>query len=125
VFRSLLDRVIDLLPSPSDVGDVEGHHYHTDDHVVQKSQTDEEKFTALAFKIMTDPFVGKLTFFRVYSGKAEAGSYVYNSISHKKERFSRLLQMHANSREDIKEVYCGDIAAAVGLKNTRDRRYIM
>nr|MBP9191331.1 elongation factor G [Ignavibacteria bacterium] len=116
--QSLLDRVIDLLPSPSDVGDVEGHHYHTDDHVVRKV-TDEEKFTALAFKIMTDPFVGKLTFFRVYSGKAEAGSYVYNSISHKKERFSRLLQMHANSREDIKEVYCGDIAAAVGLKNTK------
>lgn len=116
--QSLLDRVIDLLPSPSDVGDVEGHHYHTDDHVYRKV-SDDEKFTALAFKIMTDPFVGKLTFFRVYSGKAEAGSYVYNSISHKKERFSRLLQMHANSREDIKEVYCGDIAAAVGLKNTK------
>ncbi|HMQ67685.1 MAG TPA: elongation factor G [Ignavibacteria bacterium] len=116
--QSLLDRVIDLLPSPSDVGDVEGHHYHTDDHV-QRKVSDDEKFTALAFKIMTDPFVGKLTFFRVYSGKAEAGSYVYNSISHKKERFSRLLQMHANSREDIKEVYCGDIAAAVGLKNTK------
>lgn len=116
--QSLLDRVIDLLPSPSDVGDVEGHHYHTDDHV-QRRVSDDEKFTALAFKIMTDPFVGKLTFFRVYSGKAEAGSYVYNSISGKKERFSRLLQMHANSREDIKEVYCGDIAAAVGLKNTK------
>ncbi|MDZ4713481.1 MAG: elongation factor G, partial [bacterium] len=101
-----------------DVADVEGHHYHTDD-IVTRKHTDEEKFTALAFKIMTDPFVGKLTFFRVYAGKASAGSYVYNSIAGKKERFSRLLQMHANSREDIKEVYCGDIAAAVGLKFTR------
>jgi elongation factor G len=116
--QNLLDRVVDLLPSPLDVGDVEGHHVHTDDHI-QRKVTDDEKFTALAFKIMTDPFVGKLTFFRVYAGKALAGSYVYNSIAGKKERFSRLLQMHANSREDIKEVYCGDIAAAVGLKFTR------
>lgn len=116
--QNLLDRIVDLLPAPSDVAEVEGHHYHTDDHVKRKT-SDEEKFTALAFKIMTDPFVGKLTFFRVYAGKATAGSYVYNSIAGKKERFSRLLQMHANSREDIKEVYCGDIAAAVGLKFTR------
>ncbi|MBK9226294.1 MAG: elongation factor G [Ignavibacteria bacterium] len=116
--QNLLDRVVDLLPSPLDVGDVEGHHVHTDDHI-QRKVTDDEKFTALAFKIMTDPFVGKLTFFRVYAGKALAGSYVYNSIAGKKERFSRLLQMHANSREDIKEVYCGVIAAAVGLKFTR------
>ncbi|HMS65730.1 MAG TPA: elongation factor G [Ignavibacteria bacterium] len=116
--QNLLDKVVDLLPSPADVGDVEGHHFHTDDLVTRKN-TDEEKFTALAFKIMTDPFVGKLTFFRVYAGRATAGSYVYNSIAGKKERFSRLLQMHANSREDIKEVYCGDIAAAVGLKFTR------
>ncbi|MBK8983957.1 MAG: elongation factor G [Ignavibacteria bacterium] len=116
--QNLLDRVIDLLPSPLDVGAVAGHHLHTDDHI-EREVRDEEKFTALAFKIMTDPFVGKLTFFRVYAGKALAGSYVYNSIAGKKERFSRLLQMHANSREDIKEVYCGDIAAAVGLKFTR------
>jgi len=116
--QNLLDRVIDLLPSPLDVGAVEGHHLHTDDHI-EREVRDDEKFTALAFKIMTDPFVGKLTFFRVYAGKALAGSYVYNSIAGKKERFSRLLQMHANSREDIKEVYCGDIAAAVGLKFTR------
>lgn len=116
--QNLLDRVIDLLPSPLDVGDVEGHHVHTDDHI-KRRVADDEKFTALAFKIMTDPFVGKLTFFRVYSGKAIAGSYVYNSVSGRKERFSRLLQMHANSREDIKEVYCGDIAAAVGLKFTK------
>ncbi|MEO8446895.1 MAG: elongation factor G [bacterium] len=116
--QNLLDKVVDLLPSPLDVGDVEGHHLHTDDHIVRKV-TDDEKFTALAFKIMTDPFVGKLTFFRVYAGKASAGSYIYNSIAGKKERFSRLLQMHANSREDLKEVYCGDIAAAVGLKFTK------
>lgn len=116
--QNLLDKVVDLLPAPSDVSDVEGHHYHTDDKVTRRHE-DDEKFTALAFKIMTDPFVGKLTFFRVYAGKALAGSYVYNSIAGKKERFSRLLQMHANSREDIKEVYCGDIAAAVGLKFTR------
>ncbi|MFZ1461600.1 MAG: elongation factor G [Ignavibacteria bacterium] len=116
--QNLLDKVVDLLPAPSDVSDVEGHHYHTDDKVTRRHD-DDEKFTALAFKIMTDPFVGKLTFFRVYAGKALAGSYVYNSIAGKKERFSRLLQMHANSREDIKEVYCGDIAAAVGLKFTR------
>ncbi|MBV6478226.1 MAG: Elongation factor G [Ignavibacteria bacterium] len=116
--QNLLDRIVDLLPSPSDIAEVEGHHYHTDDHIKRKI-SDDEKFTALAFKIMTDPFVGKLTFFRVYAGKASAGSYVYNSVSGKKERFSRLLQMHANSREDVKEVYCGDIAAAVGLKFTR------
>lgn len=116
--QNLLDRVVDLLPSPLDIGEIEGHHVHTDDHI-KREMSDDEKFTALAFKIMTDPFVGKLTFFRVYSGKANAGSYVYNSVAGKKERFSRLLQMHANSREDIKEVYCGDIAAAVGLKFTR------
>ncbi|MEO8210905.1 MAG: elongation factor G [bacterium] len=116
--QNLLDCVVDLLPSPMDIGEVEGHHLHTDDHITRK-MSDDEKFTALAFKIMTDPFVGKLTFFRIYSGVATAGSYVYNSIAGKKERFSRLLQMHANSREDIKEVYCGDIAAAVGLKFTR------
>jgi elongation factor G len=116
--QNLLDSIIDLLPSPLDVGDIEGHHIYSDDHVYRKV-TDEEKFTALAFKIMTDPFVGKLTFFRVYSGKAEAGSYVYNSVAGKKERFSRLLQMHANHREEIKKVYCGDIAAVVGLKYTK------
>lgn len=116
--QALLDNVVSLLPSPLDVGDVEGHHAHTDDHVLRKV-ADSEKFTALAFKIMTDPFVGKLTFFRVYSGTCKAGSYVYNSVSEKKERVGRILQMHANHRDDIEEVYCGDIAAAVGLKNTK------
>ncbi|MBX7045754.1 MAG: elongation factor G [Ignavibacteria bacterium] len=116
--QNLLDKVVELLPSPLDIGEIEGHHLHTDDHIIRRV-ADDEKFSALAFKIMTDPYVGKLTFFRVYSGKADAGSYVFNSNAGKKERFSRLLQMHANSREDIKEVYAGDIAAAVGLKFTK------
>lgn len=116
--QNLLDKVVELLPSPLDIGEIEGHHLHTDDHITRKV-SDDEKFSALAFKIMTDPYVGKLTFFRVYSGKAEAGSYLYNSNAGKKERLSRILQMHANSREDIKEVYAGDIAAAVGLKYTK------
>ncbi|HEY5534416.1 MAG TPA: elongation factor G [Ignavibacteria bacterium] len=116
--QDLLDKVVDLLPSPLDAGSVSGHHLHTDDHI-ERQPSDEENFSALAFKIMTDPYVGKLTFFRVYSGTAKAGSYVLNSISGKKERFGRLLQMHANHREDVDEVFCGDIAAAVGLKNTR------
>jgi elongation factor G len=110
--------VIDLLPSPNDIKDVIAHHVHSDDQIIRKVD-DTEKFSALAFKIMTDPYVGKLSFFRVYSGKAEAGSYIYNSVSGKKERLGRILQMHANHREDIKEVYSGDIAAAVGLKHTR------
>jgi len=116
--QNLLDMVIDLLPSPNDIKDITAHHIHSDDQIIRKVD-DSEKFSALAFKIMTDPFVGKLCFFRVYSGKAEAGSYIYNSVSGKKERLGRILQMHANHREDIKEVYSGDIAAAVGLKHTR------
>jgi len=116
--QDLLDYIIELLPSPADIGEVVGHHVHSDDQVIRQ-MTDEEKFTALAFKIMTDPFVGKLCFFRVYSGKLEAGSYIYNPNSGKKERVGRLLQMHANHRQDIKAVYCGDIAAVVGLKFTR------
>ncbi len=116
--QNLLDMVIDLLPSPNDIKDITAHHVHSDDQIIRKID-DNEKFSALAFKIMTDPFVGKLCFFRVYSGKAEAGSYIYNSVSGKKERLGRILQMHANHREDIKEVFSGDIAAAVGLKNTR------
>lgn len=116
--QNLLDKVVELLPSPLDAGSVEAHHLYTDDHV-NREVSDTEKFTALAFKIMTDPYVGKLCFFRVYAGKAEAGSYIYNSVTGKKERLGRILQMHANHREDVKEVYCGDIAAAVGLKHTR------
>jgi elongation factor G len=116
--QSLLDSVIDFLPCPKDIGEVWGHHIHTDDHIT-RDISDEEKFSALAFKIMTDPFVGKLTFFRVYSGRLKSGSYTYNPNSGKKERIGRILQMHANHREDIDEVFAGDIAAAIGLKNTR------
>ena len=116
--QNLLDKVVELLPAPSDVDEIIGHHIHEDDQVIRKISEDE-RFTALAFKIMTDPYVGKLTFFRVYTGKASAGSYIDNSVSGKKERFARILQMHANSRQDIKDVYCGDIAAAVGFKYTR------
>ncbi len=116
--QNLLDKVVELLPSPLDAGEIEAHHLYTDDHV-KREVSDDEKFTALAFKIMTDPYVGKLCFFRVYAGKAEAGSYIYNSVNGKKERLGRILQMHANHREDVKEVFCGDIAAAVGLKHTR------
>lgn len=116
--QQVLDAVVDFLPSPADTGDVKGHHPHRHDHVVRKV-SDSEKFTALSFKIMTDPYVGKLTFFRVYSGTLKAGSYVYNSTSDRKERIGRILRMHANHREDVDEAYTGDIAAAVGLKFTR------
>jgi elongation factor G len=116
--QNLLDSVVDLLPAPDELGIFEAHHMHTDDHI-ERRVSDDEKFTALAFKIMTDPYVGKLCFFRVYSGKAIAGSYLYNSTTGRKERLGRILQMHANHREDIKEVYSGDIAAAVGLKFTK------
>ncbi len=116
--QSLLDAVIDFLPCPEDIGEVWGHHVHSDDHITREIR-DNEKFSSLAFKIMTDPYVGKLTFFRVYSGTLKAGSYTYNPISNKKERIGRLLQMHANHREDIEEVHAGDIAAAIGLKYTK------
>ncbi|MCA0389191.1 MAG: elongation factor G [Bacteroidetes bacterium] len=116
--QMLLDSVIDFLPSPKDAAKIEAHHIGINDQVT-RNVTEDEKFTALAFKIMNDPYVGKLTFFRVYTGKLEAGSYVYNSVSGKKERISRLLQMHANHREEITQVRAGDIGAAVGLKFTR------
>ena len=116
--QNLLDKIVELLPSPKDIGAITGHHVHSDDEVIREA-SDDEKFTALAFKIMTDPYVGKLTFIRVYSGMLSAGSYIYNSNSGKRERVGRLLQMHANARKDIQEVYCGDIAAIVGLKQTR------
>lgn len=116
--QKLLDSVIDFLPSPLDTIPLEAHHIGLNDSVIRKID-ENEKFTSLAFKIMNDAFVGKLTFFRVYAGTLKAGSYVYNSVSGKKERISRLLQMHANHREEIDEVKAGDIAAAVGLKYTR------
>ena len=118
--QGLLDAIVDFLPSPLDTaqGEIIGHHANMRDHIIRKAN-DDEKFTALAFKIMTDPYVGKLTFMRVYSGTLTAGSYIYNSFSGKKERIGRILRMHANHREDIDEAYTGDIIAVVGLKNTR------
>ncbi|MFH1291726.1 MAG: elongation factor G [bacterium] len=115
--QQMLDSVIWYLPAPTDLPPVEGLHPDTEEKEIRKS-SDQEPFSALAFKVATDPFVGKLIFFRVYSGVASAGSYVYNSISGKRERLGRIVRMHANSREDVTEVYSGDIAAAIGLKNT-------
>jgi elongation factor G len=115
--QALLDAVIAFLPSPLDKPPVEG--VDKDGNPLTREATDKAPFSALAFKIMTDPFVGSLTFFRVYSGTIESGSYIYNSTRGKKERVGRLLKMHANKREEIKEVLAGDIAAAVGLKDTR------
>lgn len=116
--QALLDAVVDFLPAPSDNPEIEAHHVGINDTVKIKTEA-SENFAALAFKLMTDPYVGKLTFFRVYSGTLNAGSYIYNSISGKKERISRLLRMHANHREEVDSVRAGDIAAAVGLKFTR------
>ncbi len=115
--QPLLDGVIDYLPSPIDIPPVEGINPKTGKKEVRKA-SDDEPFSALAFKIMTDPYVGQLTYIRVYSGHLESGSYVYNASRGRKERIGRLLKMHANKREEIKEVYAGDIAACVGLKNT-------
>lgn len=113
----MLDAVIDYLPSPLDVPAIKGILPDSDEEV-ERHSSDEEPFSALAFKVMTDPYVGKLTFFRVYSGTLESGSYVQNSTKGKRERVGRILQMHANSRQEISKVYAGDIAAAVGLKDT-------
>ena len=113
----LLDTIVDYLPSPLDVPPVIGINPSDDSEVVRKADNDEP-FSALAFKVMTDPFVGQLTFIRVYSGVLSAGSYIYNSTKDSRERVGRLLRMHANKREETKEVVAGDIAAAVGLKNT-------
>jgi elongation factor G len=115
--QHLLDAIIDLLPSPYDVPPITGLNPNDNSEMVRKPDS-KDHFSALAFKVMTDPFVGQLTFLRVYSGTMSAGSYVYNSTKGTKERVGRLLQMHANKREDIKEVSAGDIAAAVGLKST-------
>jgi elongation factor G len=113
----MLDAVIDYLPSPLDVPAIKGILPDSDEEI-ERHSSDEEPFSALAFKVMTDPYVGKLTFFRVYSGTLESGSYVQNSTKGKRERVGRILQMHANSRQEISKVYAGDIAAAVGLKDT-------
>nr|AKQ04727.1 elongation factor G, elongation factor G [uncultured Gemmatimonadetes bacterium Rifle_16ft_4_minimus_7] len=117
--QRLLDGIVDYLPSPMDIPAVRGHLPHHDESFVERKASDDEPFSALAFKIATDPYVGKLTFFRVYSGVLKSGSYVYNSSKDRKERIGRLLQMHANKREEISEVRAGDIAAAIGLRDTR------
>ncbi|UTY59520.1 elongation factor G [Massilia sp. erpn] len=113
--QAMLDAVIDYLPSPVDVPAIAGHD--EDDNEIERHPADDEPFSALAFKIMSDPFVGQLTFFRVYSGVVNSGDTVYNPTKQQRERLGRILQMHANERKEIKEVYAGDIAAAVGLKS--------
>jgi len=115
--QNLLDAVVDYMPAPTDIPPIKGVEEDSEKEI-ERAASDEEPFSALAFKIMTDPYVGQLCFFRVYSGVIESGSYVYNSTKGKKERIGRILKMHANKREEIKEVRAGDIAAAVGLKNT-------
>src|SRR6476659_215895 len=113
----MLDAVVDYLPSPLDVPPMIGLDPKNGSEII-RTPSDNEPFSALAFKIAADPFVGKLAFFRVYSGTLKAGSYVYNPVKDKRERIGRILQMHANHREEIDIVYAGDIAAAVGLKDT-------
>jgi elongation factor G len=115
----VLDAVIDFLPSPTDVPAIKGINPDNEEEEMERASSDEEPFSALAFKLQTDPFVGQLTFFRVYSGSISAGSYIYNSTTGKKERLGRILRMHANDREEIETVFAGEIAAAVGLKDTK------
>ncbi len=115
--QPLLDAIVDFMPAPTDVESIKGVNPETEEEEVRHS-SDDEPFAALAFKIATDPFVGKICFFRVYSGTVDSGSAVYNSVKDNRERMGRILQMHANHREDIETCYAGDIAAAVGLKNT-------
>jgi len=117
--QALLDGVIDYLPSPVDVPPIQGHLPHHDETHDMRPASDDAPFSALAFKIATDPYVGKLTFFRVYSGSLPSGSYVYNATKDKRERVGRILQMHANKREEREEVFAGDIAAAIGLKDVK------
>ena len=116
--QPMLDAVVDYLPSPLDVPSIKGVEYKNEENPIVRKSSDDEPFSALAFKIMNDPFVGSLTFLRIYSGKVEAGSSVLNSVKDKRERFGRMLQMHSNSREDIKTAYAGDIIAVAGLKDT-------
>ena len=114
--QTMLDSVINFMPSPIDIPPISGVLDDKDETQAVRKASDDEPFSSLAFKIATDPHVGSLTFFRVYSGVLKSGDTVFNSITHKKERIGRILQMHSNSREDISEVRAGDIAAAVGLK---------
>ena len=114
----MLDAVIDYLPAPTDVPPIQGHAFDNPEEVIEVRANDDAPFSALAFKVMTDPFVGRLTFFRVYSGTVQSGSYIQNATKDKRERLGRILLMHANSRSEVDEVFSGDIAAAVGLKDT-------
>ncbi|MFW3625440.1 elongation factor G [Aerococcus viridans] len=114
----MLDAVIDYLPAPTDVPPIQGHAFDNPEEVIEVRANDDAPFSALAFKVMTDPFVGRLTFFRVYSGTVQSGSYIQNATKDKRERLGRILLMHANSRSEADEVFSGDIAAAVGLKDT-------
>ncbi|OFU53405.1 MULTISPECIES: elongation factor G [Aerococcus] len=114
----MLDAVIDYLPAPTDVPPIQGHAFDDPEAVIEVRANDDAPFSALAFKVMTDPFVGRLTFFRVYSGTVQSGSYIQNATKDKRERLGRILLMHANSRSEVDEVFSGDIAAAVGLKDT-------
>ncbi|MAF59385.1 MAG: elongation factor G [Candidatus Pacebacteria bacterium] len=116
--QTVLDAVVDYLPSPTDLPAAKGTHPKTDEEIERKP-SDEEPFSALVFKLQTDPFVGQLSFFRVYSGKVEAGSYIYNSITGKKERVGRIVRLQADKREEVKEVFTGEIAAAVGMKDAK------
>jgi elongation factor G len=116
--QMMLDAIVDYLPSPTDVPPVKGHPLDDEETIIERAPSDDEPFTALAFKVMTDPYVGKLIFFRVYAGKLASGSYVLNATTGERERISRIVRMHANSREEVQEVFAGEIAAAVGLKST-------
>ncbi len=117
--QKLLDAVVDYLPSPVDKSRVTGHLPNRDEHFVERAPSDDEPFAALVFKIMTDPFVGRLSFFRVYSGELQAGSHILNATQGKKERIGRLLEMHANKRQEVEAFYTGDIGAAIGLKHAK------
>jgi len=116
--QPVLDSVVNFLPSPADIEDVKGYKPNSEEEIIERKASDNEPFTALAFKIMSDPYVGRLTYFRIYSGTIEAGSYVYNSTRNNKERLGRLLRMHANQRHEIKKAHAGDIVAGIGFKNT-------
>ncbi len=116
--QPLLDAIVDYLPSPLDIPPMKGHALDDESVIIERKASDDEPFTALAFKVMTDPYVGKLIFFRVYAGHLTAGSYVLNATTGERERISRIVRMHANSREEVQEVFAGEIAAAVGLKST-------
>jgi elongation factor G len=116
--QPVLDSVVNFLPSPADIEAVKGYKPNSEEEIIERKASDNEPFTALAFKIMSDPYVGRLTYFRIYSGTIEAGSYVYNSTRNNKERLGRLLRMHANQRHEIKKAHAGDIVAGIGFKNT-------